>query len=126
MRVDKFLANSGVNTRSKIREIIKKGDISVNGIIIKDASFKVDENKDIIKYKDKIIKYQPLVYIMLNKPSGYVCANNDTKHKTVFELLDKYSTYDLFVAGRLDIDTQGFVLITNDGDFCHRLLSPKK
>lgn len=126
MRIDKFLANSGIATRSQIRKIIKQKRVKVNDNLITDPSIYIDENKDKVYLDNNLVEYKPFVYIMLNKPSGYVCANDDKKHKTVFDLLNnEYSTYDLFVVGRLDIDTQGFVLITNDGKFAHKLLTPK-
>lgn len=126
MRIDKFLANSGIATRSQIRKIIKQKRVKVNDNLITNPSIYIDENKDKVYLDNNLVEYKPFVYIMLNKPSGYVCANDDKKHKTVFDLLNnEYSTYDLFVVGRLDIDTQGFVLITNDGKFAHKLLTPK-
>ena len=127
MRLDKFLANSGIGTRKEVKEILKKGKISVNSIFIKDGRIHINEKKDIIKYEDKVVGYKPFVYIMMNKPAGVVSATEDNHHKTVIDLLnDKYRTYDIFPAGRLDIDTEGLLLLTNDGILSHNLLSPKK
>lgn len=127
MRLDKFLANSGVATRSKVRSIIKSGIVTVNDFIIKDINYKVNENNDEIKIGDKIIIYTPYIYIMLNKPKGYLSATYDNKKKTVIDLLKgNYSTYNVFPIGRLDIDTEGLLILTNDGDLSHKLLSPKK
>ena len=127
MRLDKFLANSGIGTRKEVKEILKKGKISVNGIFIKDGRIHINEKKDIIKYEDKVVGYKPFVYIMMNKPAGVISATEDNHHKTVIDLLnDKYRTYDIFPVGRLDIDTEGLLLLTNDGVLSHNLLSPKK
>ena len=127
MRLDKFLANSGIGTRKEVKEILKRGKISVNGIFIKDGRIHINEKKDIIKYEDKVVGYKPFVYIMMNKPAGVVSATEDNHHKTVIDLLnDKYRTYDIFPVGRLDIDTEGLLLLTNDGVLSHNLLSPKK
>lgn len=127
MRLDKFLANSGIGTRKEVKEILKRGKISVNGIFIKDGRIHINEKKDIIKYEDKVVGYKPFVYIMMNKPAGIVSATEDNHHKTVIDLLnDKYRTYDIFPVGRLDIDTEGLLLLTNDGVLSHNLLSPKK
>ena len=127
MRLDKFLANSGIGTRKEVKEILKKGKISVNSIFIKDGRIHINEKKDIIKYEDKVVGYKPFVYIMMNKPAGVISATEDNHHKTVIDLLnDKYRTYDIFPVGRLDIDTEGLLLLTNDGVLSHNLLSPKK
>ena len=127
MRLDKFLANSGIGTRKEVKEIIKKKKISVNGVFVKDGKIHIDENKDVIKYENKVVGYKPFVYIMMNKPAGVISATEDNCHKTVVDLLnDEYRTYDIFPAGRLDIDTEGLLLLTNDGILSHNLLSPKK
>ena len=127
MRLDKFLANSGIGTRKEVKKIIKKKKISVNGVFVKDGKIHIDENKDVIKYENKVVGYKPFVYIMMNKPAGVISATEDNCHKTVIDLLnDKYRTYDIFPAGRLDIDTEGLLLLTNDGILSHNLLSPKK
>ena len=127
MRLDKFLANSGIGTRKEVKEILKRGKISVNGIFIKDGRIHIDEKKDGIKYENEVISYKPFVYIMMNKPAGVISATEDSHHKTVIDLLNnKYRTYDVFPVGRLDIDTEGLLLLTNDGILSHNLLSPKK
>ena len=127
MRLDKFLANSGIGTRKEVKEILKKKKISVNGIFVKDGKIHIDEKKDVIKYKNEVISYKPFVYIMMNKPAGVISATEDSHHKTVIDLLNnKYRTYDVFPVGRLDIDTEGLLLLTNDGILSHNLLSPKK
>ena len=127
MRLDKFLANSGIGTRKEVKEILKNKKVSVNNVFVKDGKIQVDKEKDIVKYENKIINYKPFVYIMMNKPAGVISATEDSHHKTVIDLLnDKYRTYDIFPVGRLDIDTEGLLLLTNDGILSHNLLSPKK
>ena len=127
MRLDKFLANSGIGTRKEVKDILKNKKISVNDAFVKDGKIQIDEEKDIVKYEDKIIHYKPFVYIMLNKPAGVISATEDNHHKTVIDLLNnEYRTYDIFPVGRLDIDTEGLLLLTNDGVLSHNLLSPKK
>ena len=127
MRLDKFLANSGIGTRKEVKDILKNKKISVNDAFVKDGKIQIDEEKDIVKYEDKIIHYKPFVYIMLNKPAGVISATEDNHHKTVIDLLNnEYRTYDVFPVGRLDIDTEGLLLLTNNGVLSHNLLSPKK
>ena len=127
MRLDKFLANSGIGTRKEVKDILKNRKISVNDVFVKDGKIQIDEKKDIVKYENKIVNYKPFVYIMMNKPAGVISATEDNHHKTVIDLLnDKYRTYDIFPVGRLDIDTEGLLLLTNDGVLSHNLLSPKK
>ena len=127
MRLDKFLANSGIGTRKEVKEFLKKKKISVNGIFVKGGKIHIDEKKDVIKYENEVISYKPFVYIMMNKPAGVISATEDSHHKTVIDLLNnKYRTYDVFPVGRLDIDTEGLILLTNDGILSHNLLSPKK
>lgn len=127
MRLDKFLANSGVGTRKEVKELLKKRLIKVNDEIVKDGKIHVNENEDTVKYKDEIISYKKFVYIMLNKPNGVISATEDKVHKTVIDLLgDEYRTFEIFPVGRLDIDTEGLLLLTNDGVLSHNLLSPNK
>ena len=127
MRLDKFLANSGIGTRKEVKEILKNKKISVNDAFVKDGKIQIDEEKDIVKYEDNIIYYKSFVYIMMNKPAGVISATEDNHHKTVIDLLNnEYRTYDIFPVGRLDIDTEGLLLLTNDGVLSHNLLSPKK
>lgn len=127
MRLDKFLANSGIGTRKEVKELLKKRLIKVNDEVVKDGKIHVDENEDTVKYKDEIISYKKFVYIMLNKPNGVISATEDKVHKTVIDLLgDEYRTFEVFPVGRLDIDTEGLLLLTNDGVLSHNLLSPNK
>ncbi|MDF9867145.1 16S rRNA pseudouridine516 synthase [Bacilli bacterium PM5-3] len=126
MRLDKLLAHSGFGTRKDVKKIIRSGLVEVNGIIIKNDDFKVDENNDEIIVDDFIVEYNKDIYLMMNKPKGYVCANHDRIHETVFDLIPEYNHCNLFCVGRLDIDTTGLLLITNDGAFSHSITKPKK
>ena len=126
MRLDKFLKECNVCSRSESKQILKKGLIKVNDKIIKDSSYKLDENKDVVTYNDKVIEYQEFVYIMLNKPSGVVSATTDSKDTTVIDLVSEYAHKELFPFGRLDKDSVGLLILSNDGKLAHELLSPKK
>ncbi len=127
MRLDRFLANSGVGTRKEVKEILKKRKIKVNDSIITDGSIHIDENKDAVKYEEKEISYKPFIYIMMNKPDGVISSTEDDEHRTVIDLLEnKYRTYSVFPIGRLDIDTEGLLILTNDGILTHKLLAPNK
>ena len=127
MRLDRFLANSGVGTRKEVKDLLKKRGIKVNGVTVTDGSTRIDENSDAVEYKEKKIEYKPFIYIMMNKPKGVISATEDERHRTVLDLLEnKYRTYSLFPVGRLDIDTEGLLLLTNDGMLAHNLLSPNK
>jgi 16S rRNA pseudouridine516 synthase len=126
MRIDKFLANQNIGSRSQVKQYIRKGCITVNDAICKNPDTQINENEDIIKYNGALINYQQFHYYMLNKPAGCVSATNDNVHKTVLELLKDVDTRNLFPVGRLDIDTEGLLLITDDGGLAHRLLSPSK
>ena len=127
VRLDKFLSSQTDLTRTDIKKLLWKRKISVNGKILRDGSIKIDpETSEIIADGRKIV-YRDKVYIILNKPEGFVCATEDKHEKTVMDLLgDDIKRKDIFPAGRLDKDTVGFVLVTDDGDFAHRMLSPKK
>lgn len=126
IRLDKFLSNSGYGTRSEIKALINKGKVSIDKIIIKDPAFKVDENISGIEINGKAVTYNKYVYIMLNKPANVVSAVTDKEHKTVIDLVEEYKQRDIFPVGRLDKDTTGLLILTNNGDFSHNTLSPKK
>lgn len=126
MRLDKFIADAAALTRSEARKAIKAGAVSYEDNVIKDISYQLDEKAEVYLNGEKV-SYKKYIYIMLNKPRGYVSATEDKKQKTVLSLLpESFSRYDLFPAGRLDIDTVGFLLLTNDGALAHNLLSPNK
>lgn len=126
MRLDKFLAETGVGTRSVVKKIIKKGEITVNGEIEKDSGKNIDETKDVVTYQGEILQYEKFVYYLLHKPKGVISATEDRK-KTVVDLLAPEDfRKDIFPVGRLDKDTEGLLLLTNNGPLAHDLLSPKK
>ena len=126
MRLDKYLADMGKGTRSQIKEAARKGRIQINGVITKKADTKVNVETDTIVYDGSVVSYVTMEYYMLNKPQGVVSATEDHKYQTVIDLIDGKNRKDLFPVGRLDIDTEGLLLITNDGPLAHRLLAPKK
>lgn len=124
MRLDKFIADCGRGTRSQIREMIKKGRVSADGETLKDPSFKVKKDTKVC-LDGKELTYSEFFYLMMNKPSGVISAVCDKKYKTVTDLLSpEYKSRSPFPVGRLDIDTEGLLIITNDGDFAHRITSP--
>lgn len=125
MRIDKYLAYALNKTRSEVKKIIKSKHIQVNGQIIDKSDYQVDEFSDVITFMNKKVEYQQYLYLMMNKPSGYLCATTDNFHPLVTSLVKGYDNYNLFIAGRLDIDSEGFVLLTNDGDLAHKITSPK-
>ncbi len=126
IRLDKYLSDMGVGTRSELKTWIRKGRVKINDEICNKPDTKVDIQSDIIFLDDKKINYVEFVYYMLNKPAGVVSATMDNVSKTVLELIQDKQGKDLFPVGRLDKDTEGLLLITNDGELAHRLLSPKK
>ena len=127
MRLDKFFSQTGTLTRSQVQKQLKLGKVTVNGETIKKADYKVDPDKDEIRYNENKIVYRRFVYIMMNKPRGVVSATEDRDQKTVLDLLpEDLLKFDLFPCGRLDKDTTGLVVLTNDGISAHNALSPKK
>lgn len=127
MRLDKFLCELQTGTRSQVKTYVRQGLVTVNGSVAKSSDIKIDENADCVCFRGQILQYRRFVYYMLNKPAGVVSATEDNVSKTVLELLRPEDRRDgLFPAGRLDKDTEGFLLLTNDGELAHRLLSPKK
>ena len=126
MRLDKFLCELNIGTRSQVKTFLKQGLVTVNGTTAKKPDEKIDKGKDVITFKGKVLSYQAFVYYMLNKPQGVVSATQENTCKTVLDILDVDCKKDLFPVGRLDKDTEGLLLITNDGELAHKLLSPKK
>lgn len=125
-RLDKIIASQGQYSRRDVQKLIKSGFVTVNGVQVRDRGAKTDDETDVISINGEVLKIEKYVYIMLNKPKGVVSATNDGKEKTVIDLVpQEYRGRNLFPAGRLDITTTGFVLITDDGDYAHRILSPK-
>ncbi len=126
-RIDKILANLGYGTRKEVKEIIKSGAVEVEGAIIRDTGFLVETETQKIKVSGKELLYRQYIYIMMNKPQGVISATEDKREDTVVELLkDAYRAFNPAPVGRLDKDTEGLLLLTNDGQLAHKLLSPKK
>ena len=125
MRLDRYLSNSGIGTRSEVKNLIKKKLVKVNGEIVKSSSLIIDENKDEIYVDDEKVNYREFYYVLLNKPEGYVSAVEDNVYPPVTDLVPEYDFAKLFPVGRLDVDTTGALLLTNNGTLCHQLLAPK-
>ena len=127
MRLDKFLVMMELGSRNQVKDLIKKGFISVNGSPCKASDQKIDEVADTVEYQGRRLLYQPFQYYILNKPQGVVTATRDNLDRTVMDLLDEsVRKKDLFPVGRLDKDTEGLLFLTNDGELAHMLLSPKR
>ena len=127
MRVDKLLSNVGVASRAELKKYCKQGLISVNGKVINNPVVQVDSESDDIRFNGEKIVYREFVYIMLNKPDGYISATFDKYDPIVLDLIDQsYLVFEPFPVGRLDKDTEGLLVLTNDGQLAHRVLSPKK
>lgn len=127
MRIDKFLSENGIASRKDASRMARGGLITVNGQVVKDTAKHIDPEKDVVVVAGETVTHTPLLYIMLNKPEGYVSATEDGRLPTVLELLPAtLKGRDLFPCGRLDKDTTGLMLITNDGQLAHLLLSPKR
>ena len=127
MRLDKLLSHSGFGTRKEVKNLLKKKVVTVNGAFQKDGKFQINPETDLIKVVGETVQYQEFVYFMLHKPQGVVSATTDNLHETVIDLLQPQDqVQEPFPVGRLDIDTEGLLLLTNDGALAHELLSPKK
>lgn len=126
-RIDKVLANLGYGSRKDIKKFCKDGLVKIDGEIIKDSSVHINPEDSEIIIGNKVVNYREFVYIMMNKPQGVISATEDMKDKTVIDLLDiEYNPFNVFPVGRLDKNTEGLLLLTNDGQLAHQLLSPKK
>lgn len=126
MRLDRFLSEQNISTRSLLKKDIKKGLVTVNGKTVTRPEHHIDPYEDTITYNHALVTYTPFRYLMLNKPAGVVSATEDSRDQTVLDLIEPKLRKDLFPVGRLDKDTEGLLLLTNDGDLAHQLLSPKK
>lgn len=126
LRLDKYLADMGCGTRSQVKKAISSRAVQVNGETVKSADLKIDTERDEVLFHGVPVRYTDYEYYMLHKPAGVVSATEDSRETTVIDLIIKKQRKDLFPVGRLDKDTEGLLLITNDGDLAHRLLSPKK
>lgn len=126
LRLDKFLCELEVGTRSEVKTLLKKGLVTLNGSVAKSPDIKIDPENDAVTYQGKVLHYQEFHYYMLHKPAGVITATEDKEQETVMGLIGADYRKDLFPVGRLDKDTEGLLLITNDGELSHSLLSPRK
>jgi 16S rRNA pseudouridine516 synthase len=127
MRIDKMLANLGFGSRKEVKQLLKTGAVIINDYIVKDSKHQVDPEKDVVTLNGETIEYKEYIYLMMNKPQGVISATEDPNDETVIDLLEVGDrVFEPFPVGRLDKDTEGLLLITNDGQLAHRLLSPKK
>lgn len=126
MRLDKYISDCGVASRREIKQMIKTGRITLNGVVAATAEIKIDPEQAVVMVDGTALKYDKYHYFMLNKPAGVLSATDDGKQKTVLNLfLPEHKKFNLFPVGRLDKDTTGLLLITDDGDFAHKVISPK-
>lgn len=127
LRLDKMLSHMGIASRSDIKKMVKQGRITVDDNKVKDSGMQIHPEQNLVKVDGEIVKYQEFVYIMLHKPAGVVSATEDNRDRTVIDLLpEHYRSFEPFPVGRLDKDTEGLLLLTNDGALAHELLSPRK
>lgn len=124
MRIDKFLAHNGFGSRNEVKKLLKEKHVYVNGKVIVKPSFKLNLDVDEVVVDDEAIKYSERVYYMINKPKGYICSHDTTIYPSILELIDTYRD-DLIIVGRLDVDTEGLLLISSDGKFSHRIAHGK-
>ena len=126
MRIDKFIADNLNVSRKDAKIYLKKNLIKVNDKVITNDSYQINEQTDVVYYQDQQIIYEKYIYLLMHKPANYLCATVDNLHKTVMELVPKeYLVKDLVICGRLDLDTEGLLILTNDGRFVHEVTSPK-
>lgn len=127
LRIDKILSNVGYGSRAEIKVYCKKGLVKANGKVISNPGTQVDTDTDKIEFNNEVVRYREFVYIMMNKPDGYLSATFDKRDPIVLDLIDSsYLAFEPFPVGRLDKDTEGLLVLTNDGKLAHRVLSPKK
>lgn len=126
LRLDKYLADTGFGTRSTVKQMIRKGQVQINGAVVKSSDVKLDTGKSVVTVNGKTVSYEEYEYYMLNKPAGVISASIDEREKTVVDLISDKKRRDLFPVGRLDRDTVGLLLITNDGALSQKLLAPGK
>ncbi len=127
LRLDKLLGHMGIGTRSEIKALVKRGEVSVDGVPVKDSGLKVNVETAVVVVAGERVVYREFVYLMMNKPAGVISATEDRRLRTVLDLLPvNYAHFELFPVGRLDRDTEGLLLLTNDGQLAHDLLSPRK
>ncbi|MBM7621389.1 16S rRNA pseudouridine516 synthase [Bacillus tianshenii] len=127
MRLDKLLANSGYGTRKEVKKLLKTGVVKVDGKVVKDAKVHVEPEEQEVTVLDDVVEYREFIYLMMHKPPGFLSATEDHRQETVVDILqEEDKIFEPFPVGRLDKDTEGFLLLTNDGQLAHQLLSPKK
>lgn len=127
VRIDKMLSNTGFGSRKEVKKLLKTGDVKINGTIVKDPQTHLLPDSDQVTVHGELVAYKEYIYLMMNKPNGVISATEDANDGTVIDLLEMEDLiYQPFPVGRLDKDTVGFLLLTNDGQLAHRLLSPKK
>ena len=127
MRIDKMLANIGFGTRKEVKKLLKSGAVMVDGATVKDAKQHVDPEKQTVMVHGDEVEYREFIYLMMNKPAGILSATEDDRQETVLDIIEEEDkAFEPFPVGRLDKDTEGLLLLTNDGQLAHRLLSPKK
>ncbi len=126
MRLDRFLSEGGFGSRSQVKKILKANRVYVNGSLVLDGKLPVNPYGDEVTVDNHRVEYQGLEYYLFNKPKGCVCANRDSLHPTVFQYVPMNLKNDLFTVGRLDLDTEGLLIVTNDGKFSHSIMSPKR
>ncbi|WP_313132337.1 pseudouridine synthase [Anaerocolumna sp.] len=126
VRLDKYLTDMGVGTRSEVKTYIRKGRVQVDGQVVKGSDIKINITDTQVLFDNNIVQYEKFVYYMLNKPAGVVSATTDNHCTTVVELIKEANSKEIFPVGRLDKDTEGLLLLTNDGELSHQLLSPRK
>lgn len=125
MRLDRFLAKTLGHTRTEVKKLIRNGQIKINGTVIKTDGFQVQTAVDIVTFGDKVLEYEEYQYYIINKPMGYVCANEDNLHPTIIDYTPDFIANKVHTVGRLDKDTTGALMLTNDGKLTHQLISPK-
>lgn len=128
IRLDKFLANMGIGTRKEVKKIVSYGKVAVNGIATKDSGLLVNESEDKVTVEGRLVSFKPFVYIMMNKPAGVLSASEDARGALCASDLvaDEYGHYNVSPAGRLDKDSEGFLILTNDGEYIHNVITPNK
>lgn len=125
-RLDKVISNLGYGSRKEVKALCKKGNVYVDGVMIKDSGVSIDPEKSIITVNGEELKYRKYIYLMMNKPNGVISATHDNREETVIDLLEvEHQIFEPFPVGRLDKDTVGLLLLTNDGELNHRLIAPK-
>lgn len=125
MRIDKLLSNSGIGSRSEVKNIIKDKRVTINNVLVRSASLEVNPDKDVVKLDGEVVSYKEFYYILMNKPKGYVSARVDNVYPPITDLVSEFNFVNLSPVGRLDVDTTGVILLTNDGELTHKLISPR-